>query len=146
MTDMAASRGPSLFETPEDSMERRVFSERFRLFLAVCFVWTLTFFPAAQADAQVTGATLSGIVTDTSGAVIPGVMVSIKNRATGVGRSLTTDEAGLYSAPNLLAGSYDVTASAPGFSTARQSNITLAVGAQQQLNLSMKVGETNQVI
>src|SRR5207248_1348333 len=84
--------------------------------------------------------------TDTSGAVIPGVSVSIKNRATGVVRSLTTDEAGFYSAPNLQAGNYDVTALAPGFSTVVQSNITLAVGAQQQLNISLKVGESAQLI
>ena len=98
------------------------------------------------AHAQVTGATLSGTVTDATGAVIPGVMVSIKNTATGIVRSLKTDEAGFYSAPNLLAGSYEVTASAPGFSTVVQSNILLTVGAQQQLNISMKVGETAQIV
>src|SRR5881396_2575875 len=99
-----------------------------------------------EANAQVTGATLSGTVTDTSGAVIPGVMIAIKNRATGVVRSLTTGEAGFYSAPNLQAGSYDVTASAPGFSTVAQSNITLTVAAQQQLNISLKVGEIAQIV
>src|SRR5947209_17089250 len=98
------------------------------------------------AHAQVTGATLSGTLTDTSGAVIPGVMVSIKNRATGVVRNVSTDEAGLYSAPNLLAGNYDVTGSAPGFSTVVQSNITLTVGAQQQINITMKVGESAQLV
>src|SRR3989442_9827976 len=101
---------------------------------------------SVAAHAQVTGATLSGTVTDTSGAVIPGVMVSVKNRGTGVVRNVTTDEAGFYSTPNLLAGSYDVTASAAGFSTVTQSNITLTVGAQQQLNISMKVGKTVQVV
>src|SRR5439155_304387 len=69
-----------------------------------------------------------------------------KNRATGVVRSVMADEAGLYSAPNLQAGGYDVTATQPGFSTVAQSNITLTVGAQQQLNITMKVGETAQVI
>src|SRR3989442_1010939 len=101
---------------------------------------------SVAAHAQVTGATLSGTVTDTSGAVIPGVMVSVKNRGTGVVRNVKTDEAGFYSAPNLLAGSYDVTSSAAGFSTVTQSNITLTVGAQQQLNISMKVGKTVQVV
>src|SRR5438128_6921654 len=101
---------------------------------------------SVAAHAQVTGATLSGTVTDTSGAVIPGVMVSVKNRGTGVVRTVKTDEAGFYSAPNLLAGSYDVTASAAEVSTVTQSNITLTVGAQQQLNISMKVGETAQVV
>src|SRR2546422_1575884 len=124
----------------------RGFSEMFRALLALCFFLALILFPSVAANAQVTGATLSGTVTDTSGAVIPGVMVSIKNRGTGVVRNVSSDEAGLYSAPNLLAGSYDVTASAAGFSTVTQSNITLTVGAQQQLNISMRVGETAQVI
>src|SRR5438132_10683807 len=122
------------------------FSEVFRPCLAVWFVLASTLFPGVAANAQVTGATLSGTVTDTSGAVIPGVTISIKNRATGVGRTVMADEAGLYSAPNLQAGGYDVTATQPGFSTVAQSNITLTVGAQQQLNITMKVGETAQVI
>src|SRR3989442_5737528 len=124
----------------------RGFSEMFRALLALCFFLALILFPSVAAHAQVTGATLSGTVTDTSGAVIPGVMVSVKNRGTGVVRNVKTDEAGFYSAPNLLAGSYDVTSSAAGFSTVTQSNITLTVGAQQQLNISMKVGETAQVV
>src|SRR5437867_10901448 len=119
----------------------RDFSETFRVLLGLCFVLVLTLFSGVPANAQVTGATLSGTVTDTSGAVIPGVMIAIKNRATGVVRSLTTGEAGFYSAPNLQAGSYDVTASAPGFSTVAQSNITLTGAAQQQLNISLKVGQ-----
>src|SRR5215467_12549307 len=127
-------------------MHLRVASERLRIALSVFFGLAINLFPGVSVHAQVTGATLSGTVTDSSGAVIPGVMVSIKNRATGVARNLTTDEVGFYSAPNLLAGDYDVTASAPGFSTVVQSNIALAVGAQQQLNISLKVGEAAQVV
>src|SRR5262245_61553278 len=65
---------------------------------------------------QVVGASLSGTVTDPSGALIPGVQISIKNTATGVTRDIITDETGFYTAPNLLPGVYDVTASAAGFS------------------------------
>jgi hypothetical protein len=53
---------------------------------------------------QVVGGTLSGTVTDQSGAVIPSAEISIKNTTTGVTRSVTTDAAGFYSAPNLLPG------------------------------------------
>ena len=127
-------------------MPLRGSSERFSVALSVLFVLGLTLFPAMQARAQVSGATLLGTVTDTSGAVIPGVMIAIKNTATGVVRNLTTDEAGFYSAPNLQAGSYEVTASAAGFNRVVQSNITLTVGAQQQLNISLKVGEIAQVV
>src|SRR2546422_3373335 len=124
----------------------RRFSERVSTTVTVFFVLALTIFSAGQAHAQVTGATLFGTISDSSGAVIPGVQVSIKNRATGVVRDVTTDEAGFYSTPNLLAGNYDVTVSKPGFGTAMQSNIALAVGAQQRLNISLQIGQTNQVV
>src|SRR5712692_10152220 len=86
---------------------------------------------ASPAYAQVSGATLSGTITDPSGASIAGAKVSVANKATGVTRDVTADAAGFYSAPNLLPGVYDVTASASGFSTAKQSDLTLTVGSQQ---------------
>src|SRR3989442_14250080 len=119
----------------------RISSKLFHSLLAVCFVLALTLF-SGVAHAQVTGATLSGIVTDATGAVIPGVTISVKNRGTGAVRTVMADEAGLYSAPNLQAGSYDVTATQPGFSTVLQSNGTLTGGTQQELNITMKVGES----
>ena len=95
---------------------------------------------------QVVGATLSGTVTDASGAVIPSVQISIKNIATGVTRTVTTDPAGFYTAPNLLAGIYEITATALGLSTEVQTGITLTVGAQQVLNLTLQVGTVTQRI
>src|SRR5713101_9779339 len=84
---------------------------------------------AGQANAQVSGATLSGTITDPSGAAIAGAKLSITNTATGITRDVTTDSAGFYSAPNLLPAPYEVTAGASGFSTTKQSGITLTVGA-----------------
>ncbi|PWU02528.1 MAG: hypothetical protein C5B51_20525 [Terriglobia bacterium] len=75
-----------------------------------------------------------------------GAQVTITNAATGVSRSLVTDSAGFYSAPNLLPGSYSVIFSAPGFSTAKESDLTLTVGAQQVLNIALKVGEATQTV
>ncbi|MGH9355102.1 MAG: carboxypeptidase regulatory-like domain-containing protein, partial [Terriglobia bacterium] len=99
-----------------------------------------------QARAQVAGATMTGTVSDISGAVIPNAQVLIKNVATGHQRPATTDAAGLYAVPNLLPGSYQVTVTAPGFSTEVRSGITLTVGAQQVLNVTMKVGQTTQKV
>jgi len=96
--------------------------------------------------AQVVGATLSGSVTDPSGAAIPGAQVSIKNTATGVNQNVTTDSSGFYSVPNLLPGNYDVTVSAKGFRTAVNSKIPLAVGSQQVLNVTMQVGQITQTV
>ena len=95
---------------------------------------------------QVAGATLSGVVSDTSGAVMPNATVSIRNTSTRVARDVTTDSAGFYSAPNLLPGTYDVTVSAKGFATVVESNLSLAVGEQRLLNLSMQVGQVTQQI
>ena len=96
--------------------------------------------------AQVAGATLSGAVTDASGAVIPNCQMSVKNVATGVTRSVATDGDGFYTVPNLLPGTYDVTVTAPGFKTAVRSGITLTVGAQQLLNISLQVGQATQTV
>jgi hypothetical protein len=109
---------------------------------------TLVFclFTSSPAHAQVTGATLSGTVTDPSGSVIAGAEVAIKNLGTGIVRTLATDSAGLYSAPNLIPGTYEVAVTAPGFSRTVQSNLTLSVGQEQSLNLAMKVGESTQTV
>src|SRR3981189_2533732 len=97
-------------------------------------------------NAQVSGATLSGTVTDASGAVITNAKVSIKNTATDVTRDVTTDSAGVYSAPNLLPGTYEITFVAAGFSTSVQSGLTLTVGATQALNISLQMGRKTERI
>jgi hypothetical protein len=84
-------------------------------------------------------------VTDASGAVIANAQVSIRNTATGISKDTTTDSAGFYAAPNLPAGPYEVKVTAAGFNTL-VTNVTLAVGAQQTLNVPMKVGETSQTV
>ena len=100
------------------------------------------------AGAQVAGGTISGTVVDSSGRVIPGAQISIMNVDTGVSRSAATNEEGLYTAPNLLPGSYELKFSAPGFKTEVRSGIVLTVGAAAVLDLTMQVGtaiETLQV-
>src|SRR5436189_6288661 len=72
-------------------------------------------------SAQVTTGTISGVVQDTSGAVIPGVSVTVKNLDTGIARSVTTDERGRYTAPNLTPGNYAVEGQLTGFQTELRS-------------------------
>jgi hypothetical protein len=101
---------------------------------------------AIPAHSQLAGANLSGVVTDSLGAAVANAKISIKNLANGDVRDLTTNVDGLYSAPNLAPGSYDVMVSAQGFSSVTQKALTLTVGAQQALNFTLKVGELSQNI
>src|SRR5467141_1549027 len=110
----------------------------------ILVVFSLSF--PAPMYSQVTGATLSGTVTDATGAIISGAQVSIKNIATGISKDVTVDSYGFYTVPNLPAGVYEVRVTAEGFSTAVQSNLTLAVGAQQLLNFPLKIGTTTETV
>ncbi len=98
------------------------------------------------AQAQAVGATLSGQITDSSGSVIVGATVAIKNLGTQDTRQVVTNSDGLYSAPNLLPGLYEVNVTAKGFGKTVQTGLTLTVGAQQSLNLSLKPGQTTEVV
>src|SRR4030088_1924543 len=97
-------------------------------------------------QAQAVGATLSGVVTDSSGAAIPNATVSIKNEGTQEIREVTTNGDGIYSAPNLLPGLYEVSVTAAGFKKLIHPAVTLTVGAQRELNLSLKPGQTTEVV
>jgi Carboxypeptidase regulatory-like domain/TonB dependent receptor len=109
-------------------------------------ILTLGFLIATPVYSQVVGGTLSGTITDASGAAVPNATVAIKNVATGVITNAASNAQGLYNAPNLLPGTYEVTVTAAGFDTKVISNVVLAVGAQQVLNLSMKVGTVSEKV
>jgi outer membrane receptor protein involved in Fe transport len=98
----------------------------------------------APVSGQGAGATLSGTITDESGAAVPNATVVILNVPTGETRQVTSDSDGFYAAPNLLPGAYQVTVTANGFSTFVQKDITLNVSMQQTLNVSLHVGNLAQ--
>src|SRR5712671_1507642 len=112
-------------------------------FLAIAGLMLCLFAPV-PAYTQVTGATLTGTTSDPSGAAIPSAQISIRNLATGEIRTVVTDGVGLYAAPNLLPGNYEVMVSATGFATEVRTGIALRVGAQQVLNMSLQVGQVSQ--
>ena len=95
-------------------------------------------FAPVRAHAQVAGATLTGTITDPSGAVIPNAQVSIRDTATDVVRVVQADNDGLYTAPNLVPATYEVTVSVPGFVTQKLPDITLTVGAEQVLCFNLR--------
>ena len=99
-----------------------------------------------QAQGQVAGGTISGTVTDPSGRVIPDAQVIIKNLATDVTRTTTTNTDGLYTAPNLVPGTYEVKFTATGFKSEGRTGLTLTVGANAVLDITLKVGSTTETV
>src|ERR1700733_12226136 len=93
---------------------------------------------------QVVGATLTGSITDSSGAAVGGANISCQEVATGITRQVTSDSAGFYTVPNLAAGTYTVTVTETGFATVIRSGLILTVGESQQLNVTMQVGQVAQ--
>src|ERR1035437_943138 len=102
---------------------------------------------AISASGQST-ATLSGTVSDPTGAVLPNAQVQVHSLATGADRVITTDGAGLYVVPSLQPGDYQVRVSAPGFSAYTVQKMTLEVDAKATINIKLALasaGETVQV-
>jgi hypothetical protein len=100
----------------------------------------------AFASAQIAGGTISGVVTDTTGAVVPGAEVTILNQATGVTRRALTNERGFYNAPNLLPGRYDLAITAPGFTNATEKNLLIGVGQEILANIQLQVGAVTETV
>ena len=91
-------------------------------------------------------ASISGVVKDTAGSVLPGVTVVIKNDASGVSQEVTTDAEGRYQAAALAAGSFTVTASLTGFKTATAKSIRVAPGQPVTIPLTLEIGQLEETI
>ena len=96
--------------------------------------------------AQVTTGSISGTVTDATGAIIPGASVTIRNVGTNISRTIVTNAAGLYTAADLEVGQYEVTVQQKGFATVKKVGIDLTVGAALVENVSLAVGATTEVV
>jgi hypothetical protein len=97
----------------------------------------VSFFVSVSAYAQVAGARLSRRVTGSSGTIVPQTQTSISISA-------VANADGFYSAPNLIAGSHEVSVSAPGIATTVQGRVNLTVGAEQVLDLIFHMGQVSQ--
>jgi outer membrane receptor protein involved in Fe transport len=105
--------------------------------VAMAFALSVLFVScAASADAQASrvGATLEGIVSDTSGAVIPNAKVTLNNSLTNQSRSVTTDEQGFFRAEQLAVGTYEVRVERTGFAVYRQTDVEASLGRTVHLN------------
>src|SRR5437870_12268853 len=85
-------------------------------------------------------ATILGVVKDTTGALVPGVSITVKHTETGQTRAAISSETGDYNVPLLPIGAYEITTAMPGFKQQVRSGINLAVGQQAVINLTLEVG------
>jgi hypothetical protein len=100
---------------------------------------------AAVTLAQAPVGTISGTVTDPSGAVVPDAPITIRNKATGFERKTKAENDGTYSAPALPAGQYEIQVRVSGFRTLLQE-VTVATGTITTANLQLEVGQTTEVV
>src|SRR2546428_5215169 len=96
--------------------------------------------PTCLVFAQTSTATILGVVKDTSGALVPGVSITVKHTETGLTRTATSSESGDYNVPLLPVGAYEITTAMPGFKQQVRSGINLIVGQQAVINLTLEVG------
>ncbi len=91
-------------------------------------------------------ATILGTVTDSSGSVVPNVMVTLTQSETGEARSSTTNDTGQYVAPGLPIGHYTVTVKAAGFGPVERTGVTVNVNDRTRIDFVLKVGSTQQTV
>ena len=116
-------------------------SRRLSLVVVLCLG---LFLPIASL-AQVSGGSITGTLTDPTGAVVPGAKVTIVNHGTGIGQTLTTTSTGLFNKPNLDPGTYDVTFEAGGFATMKTEAL-VDVSHDTVLDIKLQVASGTQVV
>src|SRR5213594_2128711 len=99
----------------------------------------------SPAPAQTDGS-ISGVIRDASGAVIPGAMVTVTNPATNQVRSAISNEAGVYNFPVLQPGKYNIKVELPGFRTITQNGVELQVQQSARLDFTLQVGDVSQTV
>jgi hypothetical protein len=115
------------------------------IWLYWCLVLSLCITSLARsAGAQVqTTTSITGIVSDPSGGVVPGASVTVKEQNTGVTHVTKTDVGGSYSFPSLLPGIYTVTVTYPGFQTAIVTNREVLAAQPAHVDITLQIGSTN---
>ncbi|MEO7275257.1 MAG: TonB-dependent receptor [Vicinamibacterales bacterium] len=110
--------------------------------LARLMIVALSLVPAlvTPAVAQTTTGTITGVVSDTSGGVVPGATITVVSAATGLSRSVVTDSGGRYALPGLSPGSYELKTELAGFKPEVRRDIAVAVNQTLSIALTLQVG------
>src|SRR3990170_446906 len=113
---------------------------RLRQLLAACLLVLTPLALAGAVSAQAVTGTITGTVADTTGAVLPGVTVTVKQTETGFTRTLTSDSNGEFTAASIPTGTYTVTGEISGFKSMALSNVHVGVDSRVRADLKLEVG------
>ena len=114
--------------------------------LAILLATTCAFLMAGAGVAQTINGTVQGYISDVAGDPIPGATVTATNQDTGINRAVITDANGFYSAKALQVGTYTVSAELAGMQTTQQTDISVLVGQIKDINLTLAVESSSEVI
>jgi hypothetical protein len=93
-----------------------------------------------------TGGSISGVVTDASGAVVPGARITLINVSRHTTYEVRSDKQGLYSLPDLAVGLYDLTIAATGFGPQRKTNLSVDTDSAIRVDLSLELGQQSDAV
>jgi hypothetical protein len=108
------------------------------LLLSVCLT--------LNASAQVNNASVTGLVTDTTGAVVPNASVTLRNKATNVETTASTDSSGYYTFASVPVGAYAVTVERQGFKRVVLEEVRLEVGQKARVDAALEVGAVTETV
>ena len=94
---------------------------------------------------EITGS-ISGEIRDSTGAVMPGVRVTVRNMETNVAKTVLTGPSGTYRVPFIIFGRYSVSAESPGFKVTRAENVQVSTSEEARVDLALSVGEVNETV
>src|SRR5690242_20554216 len=113
--------------------------------VVIVFVFAALLLPIS-ASSQESRGKISGRVTDSNGAAVPGATVKITNQARATTTTLTTNDDGLFEAPYLLPGSYQILVEASGFKKALQDKVTVAINETRTISITLDVGTVQETV
>ena len=112
----------------------------------LAFLCALCILSSDKTFGQTSQGSIAGTITDSSGALVAGANVVVRNTATGARSQTVSTTAGTYSVPNLSPGIYDVTATLAGFKAAKQSAVVVQVATTAALNITVQPGDVTETV
>ena len=106
----------------------------------------LTLCAVSIALAQQSSGTISGTVSDQAGGVVPGAQVEVRNTGTNAVFATSSNESGLYVAPGMAVGDYEIAVESDGFRRTVRSGVTLQVGQNAEVNVMLEIGQVTEVV